>query len=106
MRRSLHHPWAVRITFRLDATARVLLQVRLDKPRAAVDVDLAEWGGAGVDKSMWRARWDDCDITGGYFPFLIADGDPAASFQDNYCFNIGMYVQNRTASRRRVHKID
>ena len=55
---------------------------------------------------MWHARWDDYDITGGYFPFFITDGDAAVSFQDNYCFNIGMYMQNRTASRRRVHKID
>jgi len=56
-------------------------EIRLDKSRAGVDVDLAQRRVAGVNESMRCVRGNDDDAAGVHFERFIAERHAGAAFE-------------------------
>lgn len=70
-------------------------QVGLDKFWAAMHIDLAQDGVAGVNESMRRARGNDDDAARFYLALFISDGNGGAAFKRECDFDVRMRVQRR-----------
>ena len=70
-------------------------EIRLDKSRAGVDVDLAQHRVAGVNESMPCIRGNDDDAPGFHFNGFIADRDGGTAFERECDLDVRMRVQWR-----------
>ena len=74
-------------------------EIRLDKSRAGVDVDLAQRRVAGVNESMRCVRGNDDDAAGFHFTRFIADRDGGTAFERKRDLDVRMRVQRWTLPR-------
>jgi hypothetical protein len=71
-------------------------EIRLDKSRARVDVDLAQRRVAGINESMRCVRGNDDDASGFNFKRFIANRNAGAAFEGERDLDVRMGVQWRT----------
>jgi len=76
-------------------------EIRLDKSRARVDVDLAQRRVAGINESMRCVRGNDDDAAGFHFKRFIANRNAGAAFEGERDLDVRMGVQWRTLPRLR-----
>ena len=74
-------------------------EIRLDKFRVGVDVDLTKRRLAGVNKPVWSIRGNNHNTAGFYFLAFIPNGDRRAAFDRERNFDIRMSMQRRPLSR-------
>ena len=67
-------------------------EIRLDKSRTGVDIDLAQDGVAGVNESMRCVRRNDDDAARFHVALFISDGDGGAAFKRERDFDVRMLM--------------
>ena len=67
-------------------------EIRLDKSRTRVDVDLAQERVAGVNEPMRRVRRYNDNATRSYFALVVSHGDGSAALNSECDFDVGMFV--------------
>ena len=67
-------------------------QVRLDKSRAGVDVDLAQERVSGVNESVRYVRRNDDDATRFHLTLFVSYRDGGATFESECDFDVGMLM--------------
>jgi hypothetical protein len=67
-------------------------EIRLDKSRAGVDVDLTQRGVAGVNESMRRLRRNDNNAARFHFALFVSDREGGAAFERECDFDVGMFM--------------
>jgi hypothetical protein len=67
-------------------------EIRLDKSRTGVDVDLTQRRVAGVNESMRGVRWDDDDAASLHLALFISHRDGGAAFEGECDFNVRMLM--------------
>ena len=67
-------------------------QVRLDKSRAGVDVDLAQERVAGVNESMRNVRRNDDDAARFHLALFVSDRDGGGAFECECDFDVRMLM--------------
>ena len=67
-------------------------QVRLDKVRTRMDIDLTKDRVAGVNESMRRVRRNDDNAARFHFALFVSDRNGGAAFENERDFNIRMVM--------------
>ena len=81
-------------------------EIRLDKSRAGVDVDLTKRRVARVNESMGCIGWNDDDAARFHLALFISDRDAGAAFEGECDLHVRMLVQRRAPPRLRADDVD
>ena len=72
--------------------AKILREIRLDKSRTSVDVDLVQDRVAGVNESMRCVRRNDDDVARFHLALFVADCDGGAAVKSECDFDVRMLM--------------
>jgi len=86
-------------------SAVISLEIRLDKFRTGVDIDLTEYGVAGINEAVRCVFWNHDDLAGFRLALFIPDTDRGAAFDNKCDFNVRMRVQRRALPRLRIDDV-
>ena len=80
-------------------------EIRLDKSRAGVNVDLTQRRVARVNESMGGVGWNDDDAARFHLALFISDRDAGAAFEGECDLHVRMLVQRRALPRLRADDV-
>jgi hypothetical protein len=73
-------------------------QVRLNKCRAGMHINLPEHRVTGIDEAMWCLRRNYDDAARFHFALFVSDRDGGGAFEGECDFDVGMHMQRRALS--------